>query len=556
LICKSRVYQLSVATHEWNSDDKINYSHATARRLPAEVLLDSVFRVTGATPNFPGAKPGTRAAQLTDSSVDVPSGFLANLGRPPRESSCECERNNDLRLSSVMSLLSGPAVSSAVNDPRNDLAILVATEPDDRKVVNDIFLRVLNRPASTGEVDSTIEAMSTMERGHLKLIGELGKAEGAWALTHAGKEAARRLAIDKAEKELAAFLTAQAPKTAAAQRERNEKIARAEEIVRDYEPALAQAASDWESKLTAADYGTVWTPIDVKEARGTGSVRLQKLADGSIRASGSGGELPDYIITAETALKGITGIKLEVLTDDDVPKFGPGYSDGNFLLSEFIVESGSKTNASKLAKAKITDARADFIQKDLDLKHTFDGKVEQGRREGWAVGGSVGQPHWAAFKFEQPIGEADGTALKITLQHKYQAPFEIGRFRLWVTTSKAPMVDGLPDGVIAALKTPAAVRPEDQATTILNYYRNRNAEMRQREQTLATTRKPLPEDAQLRELEMNLTRVSRPVPMDETLVQLRHDVESSTRQLVNRRLTSAQDLAWALINTPSFLFNR
>ena len=39
LICKSRTYQLSVATNKWNEDDKINYSHAIARRLPAEVLL-------------------------------------------------------------------------------------------------------------------------------------------------------------------------------------------------------------------------------------------------------------------------------------------------------------------------------------------------------------------------------------------------------------------------------------------------------------------------------------------------------------------------------------
>ena len=55
----------------------------------SEVLLDSVFKATGGHPRFPGVKPGTRAAQLPDAAVDVPSGFLANLGRPPRESACE-----------------------------------------------------------------------------------------------------------------------------------------------------------------------------------------------------------------------------------------------------------------------------------------------------------------------------------------------------------------------------------------------------------------------------------------------------------------------------------
>jgi len=42
IICQSRTYQLSLDTNKWNEDDTINYSHAKARRLPAEVLFDSV----------------------------------------------------------------------------------------------------------------------------------------------------------------------------------------------------------------------------------------------------------------------------------------------------------------------------------------------------------------------------------------------------------------------------------------------------------------------------------------------------------------------------------
>ena len=39
------------------------------------------------------------------------------------------------------------------------------------------------------------------------------------------------------------------------------------------------------------------------------------------------------------------------------------------------------------------------------------------------------------------------------------------------------------------------------------------------------------------------------------LAQLRKDFEMSDTQLKNKRLTAAQDLAWALINSPAFLFN-
>ena len=85
LICRSRTYQLSLATNPWNEDDQINYSHALARRLPAEVLYDSIYRVTGTLSQIPGVPPGTRAAALPDVGITLPDGFLTNLGRPARK---------------------------------------------------------------------------------------------------------------------------------------------------------------------------------------------------------------------------------------------------------------------------------------------------------------------------------------------------------------------------------------------------------------------------------------------------------------------------------------
>jgi hypothetical protein len=48
----------------------------------------------------------------------------------------------------------------------------------------------------------------------------------------------------------------------------------------------------------------------------------------------------------------------------------------------------------------------------------------------------------------------------------------------------------------------------------------------------------------------------KPVPLDFALSQLRADADQSTKQAADARLTAAQDLAWALINSPAFLFNR
>ncbi len=47
----------------------------------------------------------------------------------------------------------------------------------------------------------------------------------------------------------------------------------------------------------------------------------------------------------------------------------------------------------------------------------------------------------------------------------------------------------------------------------------------------------------------------KPVQADRALLALRHDLEMSVQQAAARRLTAAQDIAWALINSPAFLFN-
>jgi hypothetical protein len=57
-------------------------------------------------------------------------------------------------------------------------------------------------------------------------------------------------------------------------------------------------------------------------------------------------------------------------------------------------------------------------------------------------------------------------------------------------------------------------------------------------------------------LKTDLDRANQPVVLDPQLVQLRKDIEASKQQVANKRLTVVQDLTWALINNPAFLFNR
>jgi hypothetical protein len=53
-----------------------------------------------------------------------------------------------------------------------------------------------------------------------------------------------------------------------------------------------------------------------------------------------------------------------------------------------------------------------------------------------------------------------------------------------------------------------------------------------------------------------LAKAEQPLTIDPTLAELRRARDLSEKQQGTIRLTAAQDITWALINSPSFLFNR
>ena len=227
------------------------------------------------------------------------------------------------------------------------------------------------------------------------------------------------------------------------------------------------------------------------------------------------------------------------------------------MVSEVELQFASKTNANQFAKMKLVDGATDLIAAGQQLNQTWNGIGEQGRKEGWSIGkAGAGRPHWATFALEQPAGDTNGTLVRVTIQHRYEAPFEIGRFRIWVTTGVAPTAEGLPGEIAALVKVAPKSRIDQQRTRLQAHYRALDPEMLKLDFGADLARKPLPEDERLKELELELARATKPVLTDPVVVQLRKDVELSAQQLAHKRLTATQDLTWALINTPSFLFNR
>jgi hypothetical protein len=554
MICKSRTYQLSVENNKWNADDKTNVSHATARRLPAEVLLDAVYRVTGSVSKIPGVAPGTRAAALPDAGVELPSGFLTTFGRPARESACECERSSGLQLGPIMALVSGPTVADAIADSGNDLTKLAFRETDDVKLIDELFLRILNRRPTAAEIETCKKDITAVDEDHHRLAQELGRREAEFALKRPTLERQRSATIAAAQVALAAHEKELAPKLAAAERTRAELTAKLEADLKNYETnVLPKKIADWEKERASAIVNR-WLVLTPRTLAATSKSTLTTEADGSVFVSGPNTN-GVVTIVAETELTGITGMRLEVLTDPRLPQNGPGRaSDGNFVLNEIELFAGPKADAKQSKPVKLVNALADFSQQNLEVTKAVDGSSSD-PNNGWAVYPSTGVIHWATFETSEPIGTASGTMLTFKLHHRYNKVWTLGRFRLSISRANKPIGLGLPEDFRGILATAPEVRSTAQNNMLLSYFRRMDADLRAKQDALNASKAPLPTDPKLKELRDRLELVQKPIQPDPGLVSLRHDIEMSVQQAATRRLTAAQDIAWALINSPAFLFN-
>jgi hypothetical protein len=151
-IASSRTYQLSIVPNATNGWDQENFSHARPRRLTAEQLLDSVRAATGTKNKFPGLPAGFRASQLPDPAAGRDN-FLKQFGQPIRESPCDCERRNEMSQGQALELVNGPTLSGAVADGTGRIAKLFQAKPEDKQIIEEVYLSVLCRPPTAQELD-------------------------------------------------------------------------------------------------------------------------------------------------------------------------------------------------------------------------------------------------------------------------------------------------------------------------------------------------------------------------------------------------------------------
>lgn len=551
MICKSETYQQSIETNDWNADDDRNYSHALPRRLPAEVLFDAIHMVTGSQAKIPGQAPGTRAASLADADAGLPDGFLNNLGRPPRESACECERSSELRLGSVMALVSGPTLGTAISDQNNSIRQLVREIDSDQELVEELFLRVLNRPATEKEIESALTVLQQIDLDHQELTRTLAEKEAWWAEEKPKRQA--KLDDEKAAtlKLLSDRESAIRPEREAAEKARVERLESAKSELQKFDASLPEKL---EAFLASHRNGPEWLTLTPKSLKASNKGTLSALSDRSI-VGNKVEEKGVYTIDTRPPAIPIHAVRLEALTLEGTTDKGPGVSEnGNFVLTEIELFAGDPSKPKQMRKLKLAKGLTDYDQSGFSAAAAIDDKLnDQG---GWAIAGATGTEHWAVFQLAEPLQLAKGEVLQWRLhQFHNAAKHRLGRFRLSVASMEGELSLSLPETLQAYANAPKETKYEALSNVALHYFKTSSAERVKLQEKVQLESRPLPEDALVVSYKKSIERQSIPLADDPSLVRLREDVKESEKQKSQMRITAAEDITWALINSPAFLFN-
>jgi hypothetical protein len=160
-VARSTTYQLSAEPNAYNARDRHHFSRFYPRRLPAEVLLDSVNTVTLSEVQFDGLPKGTRAVCLPDNSFNAANYFLTVFGRPESSSACECERSMDASLSQSLHLLNSKDIQGRISSDTGRAARLAQDKDRDEPArIAELYRIAVGREPKLSEIQTAQQHLS------------------------------------------------------------------------------------------------------------------------------------------------------------------------------------------------------------------------------------------------------------------------------------------------------------------------------------------------------------------------------------------------------------
>jgi len=148
-VVTSEAYALSSGTVPGNEGDHRLFSHQSARPLTAHQMADALAQATDVPNRFPSRPASTRAIDVAEPGTA--STILDTFGRCGRTIGCASVATPALSLRQSLLLLGGDVIESKVSSLNGYLANLLELGPEADEVVDNLYLRVLCRPATAEE---------------------------------------------------------------------------------------------------------------------------------------------------------------------------------------------------------------------------------------------------------------------------------------------------------------------------------------------------------------------------------------------------------------------
>ncbi|HEX8912328.1 MAG TPA: DUF1549 and DUF1553 domain-containing protein [Humisphaera sp.] len=251
----------------------------------------------------------------------------------------------------------------------------------------------------------------------------------------------------------------------------------------DRAAAVDAAFKAWVAKQTPR--AVRWQPLRPSDMK-SNAPTLTLLDDGSVLASGDITKSDTFDLTFKAAPKNITGVRVEALPHESLPKNGPGmvYYEGpigDFCLSELTLKAGA-------TDGKFVRTAHDYAAGNFESAKAIDGNPQTG----WMINGQQGKPHVAVFALKDAVS-ADGELKIGMLFERHFAP-ALGHFRVSVTTDPMPPeLSAFPPDVEAALRAPEAERTKPQAEALFAYFLQQAPELAEARKEIDALFRKLPE---------------------------------------------------------------
>ncbi|MDB6024282.1 MAG: hypothetical protein JWM68_505 [Verrucomicrobiales bacterium] len=240
----------------------------------------------------------------------------------------------------------------------------------------------------------------------------------------------------------------------------NKQISDLEKKIEGVSPELLTEFSAWEKIHGHSNAWTILDPIEFKAT--TNAVVLKKLSDQSVLASGEAPGKDTYTIKLHSATE-FSAIRLETLTDESLPKNGPGRSKkGAFVLNNFRVTFKPDKDAATNRVIALKNPTATYSEKKYDIALAIDDKAD--KKSGWSIDGGQGREQSAVFETAEKL--PPGT-LTVELAQDFGMKNTIGRFRISVAALPAPVV-AIPSEISSILTSEA--RSEEGKQKLVTWF--------------------------------------------------------------------------------------